>query len=183
MYFEEYHGFRPGSYLHHPRVDTFLATNLIEPQSWEVSAVLSSGLRLSMIRIMLAAVLSIFVGLLHRFVPTYTGGPRVVSYAMQPPRQGDRLPDYQGVWGFSAREGSRLLVVKKTGKERKRSCRSSAVQCSFGRSPPVLPVRQPSCPADCASDGTLCSDAHHSQVSRTHLMVDVLRMATRQVCP
>jgi hypothetical protein len=73
MYFEEYHGFKPGLWLHRPGLDSFLATNVIAPQPWEQSAALSLGLRLSMIRLVLAAVVSIFVGLGHRFVPTYTG--------------------------------------------------------------------------------------------------------------
>ena len=79
MFFEDELGIKPSLWLRDEQIDTFLDENIIQPQPWEELIVRQSGLHLSMIRLIAAAILTIPVGLLHRYTPTAWGAHHVAS--------------------------------------------------------------------------------------------------------
>lgn len=72
MFFEQELGIRPEEYLRNHELDAFLEGNLFPIQAWEVLAA-RQGVHLSAIRVIVAALLAIPVGLLQRRVPSVAG--------------------------------------------------------------------------------------------------------------
>lgn len=73
MFFEDELGIKPALWLRDEQIDTFLDDNVILPQAWEELIVRQTGLHLSMIRLITAAIMTIPVGFLHRQTPTAWG--------------------------------------------------------------------------------------------------------------
>jgi lysophospholipid acyltransferase len=73
MFFEDELGIKPSEWLRYQPLDDFLGVNKFQVQGWEEVAVRSLGLHISVIRLIVAAVLTIPCGVLHRMVPTATG--------------------------------------------------------------------------------------------------------------
>jgi hypothetical protein len=73
MIFEEQLGIRPSEWLHHPELDAFLSTNSIGTLTLEAFLVGKTGLHLSMLRFVIASLLTVLVGVVHRYIPTATG--------------------------------------------------------------------------------------------------------------
>lgn len=75
MYFQEVLGIDTSELLAYPPLDDWLAQNGIPVQGWEQASADALGYQVSMLRTVLALLLSVLAGLLHRFVPTVTGAP------------------------------------------------------------------------------------------------------------
>jgi lysophospholipid acyltransferase len=73
MFFEDEIGIKPSAWLRYQPLDDFLAVNTFRVQRWEETAVQSLGLHISIIRLIVASVMTLPLGLLHRMVPTATG--------------------------------------------------------------------------------------------------------------
>lgn len=92
MFFEQQLGIKPAAWLQNPELDVFLEDNCIPLQLWEEMAVRALGLHMTMIRLIVAAVLCIPVGVLHRFVPSATGAPPFLCHAQKVSRIATRAP-------------------------------------------------------------------------------------------
>ena len=83
MFFEDELGFRPSRWLRNEQLDMFLDDNCITVQPLEELIVRQTGLHLSMIRLIAAAVLTVPLGFLHRVVPSALGALPCVSSGCQ----------------------------------------------------------------------------------------------------
>jgi hypothetical protein len=82
MLFEDELGIRSSNWLRNAQVDAFLDDNVIEVQWWEEIIVRQSGLHLSMIRLVVAAILTVPLGFVHRVVPSTYGAQSPVQFAV-----------------------------------------------------------------------------------------------------
>jgi hypothetical protein len=73
MIFEDELGIKPAHWLRNPQLDNFLDDNCVAVLPWEELAVRQTGLHLSMIRLIVAAIATVPLGFLHRLVPTAYG--------------------------------------------------------------------------------------------------------------
>ena len=73
MFFEDELGFKPARWLRNEQLDAMLDDNCIAVQPIEELIVRQTGLHLSMIRLIVAAILAVPLGFLHRIVPSAMG--------------------------------------------------------------------------------------------------------------
>jgi hypothetical protein len=73
MIFEDELGIRSSELFRNPVLDVFLGANCAQVQAWEEFLVRQLGFHVSTLRLVVSALLTVPVGVLHRFVPTSTG--------------------------------------------------------------------------------------------------------------
>jgi hypothetical protein len=73
MIFEDELGIRPSEWLRYEPLDAFLGRNAIPILPVESKIIEVTGLHWTMLRLVLASLMSILAGILHRFFPTATG--------------------------------------------------------------------------------------------------------------
>lgn len=75
MIFEKQLGIYPADWLRYEPLDRFLSYNAVPSLAFEEAIADTAGLHVSMLRLIIATVLSILAGLVHRSVPSVTGKP------------------------------------------------------------------------------------------------------------